>query len=486
MRRANPSAIVPDVSRLSIGRLISWEADSAALSISYWDAVKRKHQELVADATEDSDDENDGDSAISVSAEPSDDDGVQEDGNTLTPERKRQREATSNTRREEGVGEAEQRAAYRERRRASYASSLRVFTEEHEAYCDWLRLCSVPSRYDRKGRELNSLRDDSMWMKTNDALRRVAEMHKVRTAGVSQFFITPERYQAALSEAQSLRPQTRDADDGETTEDSRDARRKRRQARRPQPTESASASRAHETLSRMMQMMVPPQFGALAPNRTAERLLHWWLREETTESAYSSTRHDESFVRDHVVPQIWMRPAQSLAEFTTLTYDPNNIMAVASYENLSKGDKALNFGNRARDADALYWSLRSASREKKAMAARAVAYVALTYPFVTASRAVLSSGRDTPGMPLYLRQIELITELLKQPPSEYELAKAYVIWALTNWTNPLVLEKSCRNEVATAGTPLNALLRSRLAGEDMGSQEVLNALHRAGVSFQQR
>ena len=74
------------------------------------------------------------------------------------------------------------------------------------------------------------------------------------------------------------------------------------------------------------------------------------------------------------------------------------------------------------------------------------------------------------------RQLLARLRLVAEPPTEPELALAWAVYAFHGVCNPLVVSETVRKQVGRDGSPLNALLKSRLAGTDCGSAAAIRAL----------
>lgn len=191
----------------------------------------------------------------------------------------------------------------------------------------------------------------------------------------------------------------------------------------------------------------------------------------------------------HVVPKAWTRPVGALAEFVGVDGDPTNVVATFKTFNDEMGTSAVYLGALARGnryADGKYWAPAHFAQKNRAAIARAVACVALTYPFLSADdTAIAGDGGRTRGLPLYSAQIENIVALLAEPPELEDYTLAWVQFATFGWLNPLVVSKRVR-EAVVKRTEMNALLRKRLAGTDLGSQAAMRALESLGVRFDRR
>lgn len=189
----------------------------------------------------------------------------------------------------------------------------------------------------------------------------------------------------------------------------------------------------------------------------------------------------------HIVPKVWLRTTRVLSEFDKAANDPNNIILTRAEFNRDMGVKGILILNRSlsdRYSVGSYWAPQGFTMKNRAAVARAVAAVALTYPFVSASEPEITGGRtQTNGMPLYFRQLETIQQLLAEQPSQEELDKEMLSFALFGWVNPLTLSNAVRTQVRNATHPLGLLLKRRLAGTDLGSAAVAHKLIQLGVDF---
>lgn len=194
----------------------------------------------------------------------------------------------------------------------------------------------------------------------------------------------------------------------------------------------------------------------------------------------------------HIVPKAWTRPVKALAEFVGVEGDPTNVVTTfRPFNEEMGGAKAVYLGRRAytsRFNDGKYWAPRNFKPKSRAAVARAVACVAMTYPFLSADDTAIVGGEGSShanrpsGLPLYASQFDSIVKLLAEEPTLEDYTLAWIQFATFGWLNPLVVSKRTRTALASQ-TELGALLRKRLSGSDLGSRAAMRALEDLGVQF---
>jgi hypothetical protein len=241
--------------------------------------------------------------------------------------------------------------------------------------------------------------------------------------------------------------------------------------------------------------LVPPRFG---PINARGRLAH----EEAYISWYSDFEHVDLFTGEihstpesskslhvaHIVPKKWLRTAATLTEFTCVADDPFNTVMTRSVINEQMQTKGIYLGadmNGKRYASNKLWSPLAFPTRSRAAVARAVAYMALTYPYIHADERVGVGETDTQngGMPLYFLQYDEIIELLRETPTDDEIVRAWVQFAVFGWCNPFDVSGEVRKLVNQSDSSLAQLLRARLHGTDLGSNMVAEELDKLGVQI---
>jgi hypothetical protein len=186
----------------------------------------------------------------------------------------------------------------------------------------------------------------------------------------------------------------------------------------------------------------------------------------------------------HIVPKAWLRTCNALAEFDGAHNNPVNVIMTRREFNSSMGTSAIYLG-KILGVESKYWSPVGFTEQNKAAVARAIACVALTYPFTSSSEEAIVGGTGrTGGMPLFYNQRQDIVRLLAVKPSAEEYDRAMLQFAVFNWTNPLTVSTDIRTKAADPSSQLHKLLMDRLGGTDLGSKFAAEAMRNEDIDFQ--
>ena len=185
----------------------------------------------------------------------------------------------------------------------------------------------------------------------------------------------------------------------------------------------------------------------------------------------------------HIVPKAWLRTCNALAEFDGAHNNPTNVIVTRKEFNSYMGTSAIYLG-KILGVESKYWAPAGFTEQSKAAVARAVACVALTYPFTSSSEeAIVGGAGRTGGMPLFYNQRQDIVRLLAVKPSDDEYDRAMLQFAVFNWTNPLTVSTDIRTKAADPSSQLHKLLMDRLGGTDLGSKFAAEAMRNEDIDF---
>lgn len=175
----------------------------------------------------------------------------------------------------------------------------------------------------------------------------------------------------------------------------------------------------------------------------------------------------------HIVPKAWLKLLPIFEEFAHGDNDPSNVVYSSSDHNLSMGAKSLYFKDmRGGEHVPPFWAPVNFTYKAKAASARAVAYMALTYPFITMHPGSFASGHLS-GMSDYAAQWSVMRMYLQEEPTDWEITRALVDYVYYGFFNPLTLSSKARLAAANDNHPLGKLLQRRMQGKDDGSREVI-------------
>ena len=155
----------------------------------------------------------------------------------------------------------------------------------------------------------------------------------------------------------------------------------------------------------------------------------------------------------HIVSKVHLHGNRHLFEFEFSENDPNNMVYSSAANNQEMQTRAIDLGtaNKFVSINGI-WKPRGMKRSAQAAVARAVAYMALTYPFS--------------NLESYKERWSEITELLKDEPTVEETRRALVTFSMYGFFNPLTLSSFTRECVSDVSHPLGRLLAERLSGVD--------------------
>jgi hypothetical protein len=155
----------------------------------------------------------------------------------------------------------------------------------------------------------------------------------------------------------------------------------------------------------------------------------------------------------HIFPKVHLRDNRHLFEFEFSENDPSNMVYGSADANLNMKTRAIDLGVHNRFvSNPGFWKPRNMTRAAQAAVARAVAYMALTYPFC--------------NLRGYRGRYKEIATLLDMRPEPHEERHALVTYSMYEWFNPLTLSNHTRQLVRNPEHPLGRLLLERLAGTD--------------------
>jgi len=324
--------------------------------------------------------------------------------------------------------------------------------EELAAYQQWLRLCRVPSTPAADG-QVNELSRDA--------------------TGANQI------YMQSLTSVNNLLGTVSTGRDG-----------LRRVETISQEKIKAALSAANAATGALLQ---PPPFQTLNAGRLKyESLFVELLQQLQSGDGFTNQQMASGDgVVAHVVPKAWLRTATSLQEFGGAPNDPNNVFLTRSTFNETMSTLALYLGEVAYASEyrrrGSFWAPNEFTLDSRRAMARTVAFVALTYPFVSSEVQAMVGGTGRPnGMPLYFVQRADLLKLIKSEPSKAEYDRAWLSFAFFGWVNPLVTSKETRKRASDSATPLGRLLLARLGGTDELSSVAASAMRAADVEFAMR
>ena len=408
---------------------LAWNASTSSISVNYFDVIdnliekeNREARGAAASKKRDTDE-------LAYVDDSSDEDSDDDDDRVQAVAQKRSRTAPSSTSQEPVPEDTD--------------VSKQSLADEHRAHVLWLRLCLVPSQLSDKG------------------MNRIVEM----PSGEETLY-----HQAINNVKERLKPH-----DGYI---------------RP-ITKEWIRSRINVINGTPGRGLLPTQNRSLNSGERGkyESIYVEELRNLQATDGFSGEKLPVPELTQvaHIVPKVWLRTTRALSEFDNADNDPNNIILTRTEFNRDMGTKGILLRNRSLDdryQHGPYWAPQGFTPANRAAVARAIAAVALTYPFVSESESAIAGGQArTSGLPLYFRQLGAIRKLLAEPPSQTEVEKELLSFALFGWVNPLTLSASVRKHVANEKHPLGILLKQRLGGNDRGSAAVARELRRLGVNF---
>ena len=155
----------------------------------------------------------------------------------------------------------------------------------------------------------------------------------------------------------------------------------------------------------------------------------------------------------HIFPKVHLRDNRHLFEFEFSENDPSNMVYGSKDANLTMKTRTIDLGVHNRFvSNTGFWKPRNMTRAAQAAVARAVAYMALTYPFC--------------NLQGYRGRYKEIATLLDMRPEPHEERHALVTYSMYEWFNPLTLSNHTRQLVRNPKHPLGRLLLERLTGTD--------------------
>ena len=185
----------------------------------------------------------------------------------------------------------------------------------------------------------------------------------------------------------------------------------------------------------------------------------------------------------HIVPKAWLRTCNALAEFDGADNNPCNVITTRAEFNRAMGTKAIYLG-KILGVESKYWAPAGFTLQSQAAVARAVACIALTYPFLSSTEeAIVGGTKRTSGLPLFYNQRQDIVRLLAVTPSEDHYNTAMLEFAVFGWANPLTLASEIRQMATDRNSQLHALLMARLGGTDLGSTFAAEAMRKENIEF---
>jgi hypothetical protein len=235
-----------------------------------------------------------------------------------------------------------------------------------------------------------------------------------------------------------------------------------------------------------------PLFRSLNADRKGKEQAYMrWLRRDA-DSAYTNEDIPDgeeenpnskvSATVEHVVAKDWLYSTQVLKEFVSAIHDPANVLWTQRTYNVSKGVKAVHFGESgwSEHKHNASWAPLGFVPSLQPQIARMVAYMFLTYPLVTSHK---HASLRRSGAPKYAEQFNTIRRLCTFSVGKPELRKAWVAFATFRTVNPLVVCPQARGLLKDPSSWLSKLLFTRMYGSDACSNAVFSELLYSGVAF---
>lgn len=198
-------------------------------------------------------------------------------------------------------------------------------------------------------------------------------------------------------------------------------------------------------------------------------------------SLYSRSVQDLTI--EHITPQAWMTMTASLCGFTYVAHDPMLCFIAARRDNEKRSHNALAFSS-PDTSTYVYQPGPKWNLDRKAFAARVVAYAALTYPLLSqlgGAPVAATAVQDRPvsiGITSYATKPQwyALMRAIQREPAGWEIVHSMLAYGINQQLNPLAVSRDVRAEVCRHGSDLNCLLYQRLAGADLTSSAMLRSL----------